>query len=225
MMRCGARIGIDGSAGFDEARPDDEGGLALTPTANPAPPTPANTLDRYLVPAPPGVIIRPRQRADIPDLFDLFNERSFLDNASTHGSFDSYDAFEDWLNGVAPAGRYEIVAQVGTNVVGFGGLYAFPELMSHCGSLILGVREDWQQQKIGSTILRILLMNAEIMVGLSKIHLTVFAHNTAALRLYSDFGFEVEGLLKRFSRRGDGFSDAYSLALFFDRLAVTKQTA
>ena len=188
-------------------------GLALTPPAHSGPRTP---LDRYLSPAPPGVIFRPRQRADIPDLFDLFNERSFLDNASTHGSFASHDAFEDWLNGVAPAGRYEIVAQVGTSVVGFGGLYVFPELMNHCGSLILGVREAWQKQKIGSTILRTLLMHAEIMAGLSKVHLTVFAHNTAAVRLYSDFGFEVEGLLKRFSRRGDGFSDAYSLALFFD---------
>ena len=66
-------------------------------------------------------------------------------------------------------------------------------------------------------MLRTLLLNAEIIAGLGKVVLTVFTHNVDAIRLYRTMGFEIEGRHRRFARHGDGFFDAYSMALFFEQ--------
>jgi L-phenylalanine/L-methionine N-acetyltransferase len=60
-----------------------------------------------------------------------------------------------------------------------------------------------------------LLATAKSRANLRKVHLTVFTDNARAIRLYRAFGFEFEGLHRCFSRRGNGYVDAYSMAIIF----------
>ena len=58
------------------------------------------------------------------------------------------------------ARKFEIVAVSNSNLIGFGGLYVHGDLLDHCGSLILGVREKDQGRGVGSTLLGMLLTAA-----------------------------------------------------------------
>ena len=49
--------------------------------------------------------------------------------------------------------------------------------------------------------------------GIGKLELHVFPHNTVAIALYEQFGFEREGYRKRHYRRPDGYVDAILMAL------------
>ena len=80
---------------------------------------------------------------------------------------------------------------------------------------MLGVCEAAQGRGIGSMLMAILLASAKLRVHLRKVQLTVFTDNTPAIRLYRSFGFQFEGLHRCFSRRGDGYVDAYSMAVIF----------
>lgn len=60
-----------------------------------------------------------------------------------------------------------------------------------------------------------MLATAKLCANLRRVQLTVFTDNALAIRLYRSFGFEFEGLHRCFSRRGDGYIDAYSMAVIF----------
>ena len=113
------------------------------------------------------------------------------------------------------AAKFEVVAISDAKLVAFGGLYVHGDLLDHCGSLMLGVCEEAQGRGIGSTLMAILLTTTKLRANLRKVQLTVFTDNTLAIRLYRSFGFQFEDLHRCFSRRGDGYVDAYSMAVIF----------
>jgi L-phenylalanine/L-methionine N-acetyltransferase len=159
---------------------------------------------------------RPRQEEDSAGLFALFNEDSFIPNASLREPFASVEEMLGWLNGISAAHRFEIVALLDGAVVGFAGLYVLGETQAHMGWLTLGVRDAYQHRGIGSILMRMMVATAEIFVGLMRLQLTVFTDNPAAIALYEKFGFEIEGRHPRFGRRGEAFVDAYTMARLFD---------
>ena len=118
-----------------------------------------------------------------------------------------------WLDGIIATRKFEIVAMSSAKLVGFGGLYVHGDLHDHCGSLMLGVCGSAQGRGVGSTLVAILLATAKLRANLRKVQLTVFTDNAPAIRLYRSFGFAFEGLHRCFSRRGDGYVDAYSMAV------------
>jgi len=80
---------------------------------------------------------------------------------------------------------------------------------------MLGVCEKAQGRGVGSMLIAILLATAKLRANLRKVQLTVFTDNAPAIRLCRSFGFQLEGLHRCFSRRGDGYVDAYSMAVIF----------
>jgi L-phenylalanine/L-methionine N-acetyltransferase len=167
--------------------------------------------------APPeGVQFCPRRSDHAAGLFALFNERQFLERASTRGPLADEHEVNRWLDGIIVARKFEIVAVSNSNLIAFGGLYVHGDLFDHCGTLILGVREKDQSRGVGSTLLGMLLTAARLHANLRRVQLTVFAGNAPAIRLYRAFGFECEGLHRCFSRRGADYVDAYSMAVIFD---------
>lgn len=162
------------------------------------------------------LIIRSRERQDDEGLCSLFNEPGFLHDASTREAFSSCEEMRLWLAGVHAAQRFEIVALVGDEVVGFGGLYVQGDGQSHMGWLMLAVRQAFQRRGIGSILMHMLIATAQVFVGLSRLQLTVFADNGSAIGLYRKFGFEIEGRHRRFARRGEEFVDAFTMARLFD---------
>jgi putative acetyltransferase len=163
-----------------------------------------------------GLTVRTREPQDNDGLLELFNEPCFLHDASAREPFPSCEDMRIWLDGIAAAQRFEVVALLQNEVIGFGGLYALGEGQSHLGWLMLGVREAFQRQGIGSILMHMLIGTAQVFVGLQRIQLTVFSDNIAAINLYKQFGFEIEGRHQRFARRGADFVDAFTMAVLFE---------
>ena len=119
-----------------------------------------------------------------------------------------------WLDGIVAIRKFETVA-INATAIAFAGLYVHGDLLDHCGTVMLGVSEKFQGRGIGSTLMSVLLATAKMRANLRRVQLTVLTGNTAAIRLYRSFGFQFEGLHRSFSRQGNDYVDAYSMAVIF----------
>jgi L-phenylalanine/L-methionine N-acetyltransferase len=115
---------------------------------------------------------------------------------------------------VEPAeGQYSLVAVVDGEVVGQLGLYATTRpRRRHVGELGMGVRDDWQGRGVGSALMKAALDLADNWLNLTRVELTVYTDNAAAIALYTKFGFEVEGTHRAFAYRNGQYVDAHSMA-------------
>ncbi len=110
--------------------------------------------------------------------------------------------------------HYTLVACVRDVLVGGLGLMV-PDRSprrAHVGELGLAVHDGWQGHGIGTALVRAAVGLADRWLNLRRLELTVFADNERAIGLYKKFGFEVEGLLRRYALRDGAFVDAYLMA-------------
>ena len=115
--------------------------------------------------------------------------------------------------------RYYLVARDGDEIVGYGGLCAYPD---ESFVQTLAVRRDRQGRGIGARLLAALIDEArrrdEPMVGLE-----VRADNEVAQRLYARFGFEQVGVRKGYYQPSD--TDAILMVLDLKGIDPTKWAA
>jgi putative acetyltransferase len=110
-------------------------------------------------------------------------------------------------------GQYSLVAVVGGEVVGQLGLFATTRpRRRHVGELGMGVRDDWQGKGIGSALMQAALDLADNWLNLTRVELTVYTDNAAAIALYTKFGFEIEGTHRAYAFRHGHYIDAHSMA-------------
>jgi putative acetyltransferase len=111
-------------------------------------------------------------------------------------------------------GLYSLVACVEGEVVGSLGLETSPARwrMRHVGSIGMAVRDDWQGKGVGTALMEAALDLADNWLNLTRIELTVYVDNSAAVALYKKFGFEIEGTHRRLAFRNGEYVDAYSMA-------------
>lgn len=116
--------------------------------------------------------------------------------------------------GEFPAGDHLLVAEVDTLVVGNLGLHAASksDRRRHAGSIGMAVHDDWHRRGVGTALLRAAIDLADNWIGYSRLELTVFTDNAAALALYRKFGFEIEGTARRYALRGGEMVDVYMMA-------------
>jgi ribosomal protein S18 acetylase RimI-like enzyme len=69
-------------------------------------------------------------------------------------------------------------------------------VFAHVGSLGIGVLAAFRGKGIGRALMKAALQQAQ-QKGLTRIELTVREHNNRAIKLYEEFGFEVEGIHKK----------------------------
>lgn len=103
----------------------------------------------------------------------------------------------------------------GERVVGWCDV--FPEenpRQSHRGGLGMGIIPEYRGRGIGSQLLSTTLDHAE-KFGLEKVELNVYTSNTAAVALYKKFGFEEEGLIKKYRKLDGRYFDCIAMAKFF----------
>jgi [ribosomal protein S18]-alanine N-acetyltransferase len=81
----------------------------------------------------------------------------------------------------------------------------------HVADLGLMVAAGYRRRGIGRALLEQAVSWARI-VGVIKLELHVFPHNTAAIALYEQFGFVREGYRPRHYRRGRDYVDAILMA-------------
>jgi putative acetyltransferase len=114
----------------------------------------------------------------------------------------------------SPEGLFSLVACVDDEVVGSLGLETSPTRwrMRHVGSIGMAVRDDWQGKGVGTALMEAALDLADNWLNLTRIELRVYVDNSAAVALYKNFGFEIEGTHRRLAFRNGEYVDAYLMA-------------
>ncbi len=111
-------------------------------------------------------------------------------------------------------GNIHLVALIDDRVVGWCGIPRMKkEGFRHCGVLGMGVHKNFRGKGLGKSLMNTAITKAKEQ-GLERIELEVYSINAAAVHLYKQAGFEVEGIKKK-ARKLDGiYSDNLCMALF-----------
>jgi putative acetyltransferase len=106
-----------------------------------------------------------------------------------------------------------MVAAVGERAIGQVGLHQSPNpRLAHSARIGLMVHPEYWGRGVGTALTRAALELADNWLNLRRVELDVFTHNSAAIRLYRNLGFEVEGTRRRVVF-GDGrWLDEYEMA-------------
>ena len=111
-----------------------------------------------------------------------------------------------------------LVAERGGVVVGTAGLHHPNPSPRRRHAMLLGisVASEAHGQGVGTALMRAMVDMAERWLGVTRLELTVYVDNRIAVALYRKFGFEVEGVLRRYSLRDGHWVDAYTMARITD---------
>lgn len=92
----------------------------------------------------------------------------------------------------------------------------FPEdnpRQNHRGGLGMGLLPEHRGQGLGSKLLSSVLDHAK-KFGLEKVELHVYTSNISAVALYKKFGFEQEGLIKKYRKLDGQYFDCLAMGKF-----------
>jgi ribosomal protein S18 acetylase RimI-like enzyme len=133
----------------------------------------------------PAIEIRQAQLGDIPRLVELFTavvaERTWL---GTEPGFDPERLRTGWSRRIALEDHLTLVAAGGERIVGT--LSLVPAEAEH--ELAMLVAAGYRGQRIGTKLIAAAVAWSRKQ-GIAMLGLGVFAHNTAAIRLYQSAGF------------------------------------
>ena len=87
----------------------------------------------------------------------------------------------------------------------------------HVAGIGMGVADSFTGRGVGSALLAELLNLADNWLNLTRLELTVFRDNAAAIHLYEKFGFEIEGTHRAYALRNGVFVNVHSMARFHPR--------
>jgi putative acetyltransferase len=109
--------------------------------------------------------------------------------------------------------HHGLVAEIDGRVVGSLGLVIeTAPRRRHCGSIGMGVHDDFQGQGVGTALLAAAIDLADNWLGLRRLELHVYTDNAAGIRLYEKFGFIIEGTAREFALRDGAYIDAFAMA-------------
>ena len=113
-----------------------------------------------------------------------------------------------------PATDVMLVAELDGKVVGNAGLHAHARhpRMKHVVGFGITVHDAHHRRGVGTALMRAALDLADNWLQYSRVELTVYVDNVAAIALYKKFGFEIEGTKRRYAFRNGEFVDAYDMA-------------
>ena len=113
-----------------------------------------------------------------------------------------------------PAGSHLLVAECDGKVVGNAGLFVETRHVrrKHVASFGISVHDAWQGRGVGTALISAAVDLADRWLNFTRLELTVFTDNTAAIALYKKFGFEIEGTHRAYAFRNGQFADVHSMA-------------
>lgn len=83
--------------------------------------------------------------------------------------------------------------------------------LAHVATLGLSVRRQFRRRGVGRALMSEAMAWAPT-AGFTRVELQVYARNSAAIALYEQHGFELEGRRRRFIREGDHYLDDLVMA-------------
>lgn len=85
--------------------------------------------------------------------------------------------------------------------------------LAHRGGLGMGLLPEFRGQGIGGKLLQAVLDHSK-KFGLEKVELHVYSTNVPAIALYKKFGFEQEGLIKKYRKLDGQYFDCLAMGKF-----------
>lgn len=156
--------------------------------------------------------IRPVEPEDWPALADVYRQPRVIWGtfAMPHRSL----RFERERLASPPHGMTHLCALIEDRIVGSATLSTTPDRprRAHAGSIGMAVHDAFHGRGVGAALLAALLEHADKWLGLTRVELTVWQDNTRAITLYERFGFEREGVLRRYGLRDGDYVDAVTMA-------------
>jgi len=164
------------------------------------------------VPADPAIVVRRAEIRDAPAI-----AKTFAASRAYAGTLQlPFPSTSIWEKRIAENGadHYLLVAEVDREVVANCGLHAASRSprRRHAGTIGMAVRDDWQGRGVGTALMSAVVDLADNWLGYSRLELTAYTDNAAALALYRKFGFEIEGTARRYALRDGMLVDAYMMA-------------
>jgi len=93
--------------------------------------------------------------------------------------------------------------------------YKNPRL-SHRGGLGMGIIPEFRGKGLGTQLIEVSLSHAKSM-GLEKVEFNVYTENFPAINLYKKFGFEEEGIIRKYRKLDGQYFDCLVMAKFLQK--------
>lgn len=155
-------------------------------------------------------------RAAEPADYDAIRETMMQPRAQSETLQVPYTSLEVFRKRAAefPPTDYILVAEMDGRIVGNVALIGNPRHIRrrHVVSLGITVHDAWHGKGAGSAMMQAALELADKWLQYTRIELTVFTDNAAAIKLYKKFGFEIEGTHRNYAFRNGEYADVYAMA-------------
>ena len=163
------------------------------------------------------IVVRRAEIADAPAI-----AKTFAASSAYAGTLQlPFPSTAVWEKRIAENGSddYVIVAEVDGEVIGNAGLHPVSRSprRRHAGTIGMAVRDDWHGRGVGTALMAAAVDLADNWIGYSRLELTAYTDNEAAIALYRKFGFEIEGTARRYALRAGVLVDAYMMARHVQR--------
>ena len=160
----------------------------------------------------PSIVVRRAQARDADAIAATFAMPGAM-AGTLQMPFRSAATYAKWIDDMA-AGDYMLVAELDGIVVGTLGLHgaAKSPRRRHVGTLGVSVHDDFQRRGVGSALLSAAIDLADNWIAYTRLELTVYTDNAAAVALYRKFGFGIEGTARAYALRNGEYVDAFMMA-------------
>ena len=162
--------------------------------------------------ARPEIVVRRAQSRDAEAIAATFSLPGAM-AGTLQLPFPSPATYAKWIDEMA-SGDYLLVAEIDGVVVGTLGLHAAAKSprRRHVGAIGIAVRDDFHRRGVGSALVAAGLDVADNWIGYTRLELTVYTDNAAAVALYRKFGFGIEGTARAYALRNGAYVDAFMMA-------------
>ncbi len=155
--------------------------------------------------------VRHSESKDIPAIKALYEQPSCY--ASTlQQPFASEQLWQDRLNRVSDHFT-SLVAESHGELLGQLNIEVFKcPRRKHAANIGMAVSEAHRGQGVGRALLEAVIETVEKWQAVTRIELEVYTDNKAAIELYQECGFTIEGTAKNYAFRNGEFVDVYLMA-------------
>lgn len=152
-----------------------------------------------------GITVFVDEPYDEEDYFNEFNKKEILEYTSLEYPLDTSNLSKKKIYREKDEKRF--IFKKSGKIVGSSDLYSIKK--DHKATIRFWVAEDFQGQGIATNALKIILEYAFDKLNLVRVDAYVFKKNIGSQRTLEKLGFENEGLLKKFDKKGDEYIDEY----------------
>jgi L-phenylalanine/L-methionine N-acetyltransferase len=161
------------------------------------------------------ILIRALEPDDLAAASEIWNQPRVV-WGTLQTPFTSMEARRKRFMDIAP-GHSRLAAVIDGRVVGVAFLHPIEQpRRRHAATLGMGVHDAFAGRGAGRALMAAIVEIADRWHHFTRLELTVWSDNDRAVRLYERFGFEREGVHRRYAWRDGAWADALAMARLTD---------